>query len=134
MKKRRAFTLIECIIACFVVMCAFLCVASIIPVASHQAGADKNRLTALRVAQNVMSEVRSRPFGSSLGSLEGPVKIDGEVVEGHPVETEVFTVAHVTPTIPSGADYGTVAVTVTWLEGLKAPKSLTLTGGITREP
>ena len=152
-RRLRGFTIAEIILAMFIIVMGFLAVARILP-GGHKGGtADKNRLIALRIARNVIDLVRSAPFGDPTRSapygaltttLEGPVPLVGESLEGNKLGME-FAVEKVTVTIPPAGGvggpigYGTVSVTVTWHQSggqtnSAGNNSLTVTGGIFREP
>ncbi len=138
MRRRPGFTLIECVIATFIVMLAVITVVSALPMAYRGASADKQRLTALRVAQDVIAQVQARPFGADPSSLKGTVQPEGETVEGNALDSR-YTIDTVAVDIPAGSDHGTVTVTIRWDEGSgvgssRMSKALTLTGGVTREP
>jgi Tfp pilus assembly protein PilV len=138
----RGFSLIEVALACFVVLMGFVAVAQINPMGSRGTVMSKERLTAQRIARNVIDEVRSRPFGADPSALKGPVAMDGESVEGKAIGEE-YSVSNVSLDIPSGGTtpvgFGTVSVTVTWRQSVgtthgNGDNSLTMTGGLSREP
>jgi prepilin-type N-terminal cleavage/methylation domain-containing protein len=134
--KRRGFTIIEIIMAVAIILVGVIAVARINPLAYRSSTLTKDHLTALRIARNVIERVRARPFGADVTDLQGPVTVKGEAVEDNPV-SQVYQVATVQTAL--GATSGTVDVTVTWTEGTGTgsagtAKSLTLTGGLCREP
>lgn len=142
-RHSRGFNLIEVVMAMVIILCGFVVVAQVNPRNYQGAAVTKDRLIALRIARNVMEQVRCRPFGTA-GSLKIVVPRD-EMVEGsqqgleYTVKAPVVTVGVAPPnSTPTG--FGTVAVTVEWRDvaGSKTAdqgtKELTLTGGLTREP
>lgn len=137
--RQRGFTLIEIILSVLIVAVGFLAVARINPFSYRGAELSKDHLAALRVARNVIEQVRALPFGADPSSLKGDVTLSGEMVEGS-TSNQTFKVENIQTSIPSAtAGYGTVAVTVSWREGTATgsagvQKTLVLTGGLSREP
>ena len=145
--NRRGFNITEVIVALFILAIGFIAVARNAPVSQKGATVDKNRLTALRIARNIIDQVRSAPFGNPTNSapfglatstLEGPVTLVGDSIEGNPVGFE-FAVEKVFVDCKSSQNHGSVSVTVAWHQGVgqtnsAGNNSLTLTGGLTREP
>ena len=147
--KKSGFSLAEVIVTAFIILIGFLAVAKMLPGSHRQGTVSKDRLIALRLARNVIDKVRSMPFPAAgantpVPSLQGPVSLMGESLEGKDIGLE-FAVENVTTTVPAkGASltepgFGTVSVTITWHQGVgnanaAGNSSLTMTGGLTREP
>lgn len=139
MSARRGFTILECVLAAGLVLIGFLAIAKINPMSYRGATLSREHLTAIRIARNVIEQVRSRPFGSDVSDLKGPQEMKGELVEGNAF-TQPFKVESVNTTIAlPTSTCGTVSVTVSWREGTATgsagiDKKVTLTGGLSREP
>jgi Tfp pilus assembly protein PilV len=129
--------MLEVIIAALIVVIGIFAAAQISPTTYQGATISKDRLIGLRLARNVIDAVRSAPFGANPSHFEGPVAQVGESLEGRPIALE-FQIDKVTVSIPSGADCGTVNVTVSWRQNVNSTgpsrDSLILTGGVSREP
>lgn len=152
MTSKRAFTLAEVIVAAFIITMGFFALGRILPEGKRGGVVDKNRLIALRLARNTLDTVRSHRFldpnyVGPTSTLVGPVGVVGESVEGRVLSNE-FAIKSVTsqPAVaPAPAAGGTplsfanVTVTVEWHEGVARTNaagnnSLTIVGGVTREP
>ena len=144
--KKRAFTLIEVIVATFIVGMGFLAVVQLNPMGHRGGTVDKNRLIALRIARNVIDQARSMPFdtlAANVATLEGPKYLNGEQIEGKTVGLE-FAVEKVLvtttgPASPTPIGYGNITVTVVWHQGVgksnaAGNNTLTMTGGLMRVP
>lgn len=140
--RRRGFTLLECVIATFVVMAGFLAVVSVFSMGRRAAAADRNHALGLQVAANVLARIRAHPYGSPLApGVLGDVTVRDEV-EGVPVDV-TFAVS---ATFASGGCVGmsqqgtdVATVTVRWRDGTGAggagrTREVSLAGGVTDEP
>lgn len=138
---KRGFTIIELIVACFIIVMGILAVSRLMSLGHRGGTVSKDRMLAIRLARNVIDKVRSMPFGADPSSLRGPVPMLGESVEGKAVGLE-FNVDNVTVAVPSGSTpvgFGTITVTVSWHQGVgqtnsAGNNSLTMTGGLSRDP
>ena len=142
MRRQRGLTLIECIIATFLVAVGFLAVASVYPLAYRGAVLDATHVAALQVAGATLADVRGLPYGTPLpASVTAPLQVDG-ITDGVP--TPVTFVREVRfarggAIANPNALSDVAAVTVSWEEGTAAgsagrTKSVTVTGGVTRVP
>ena len=142
MRNARGFTIAEVIVAAFILTMGLFAVMKMAPTSQRGATVSKDRLIALRIARNTIDRVRSMPFEANVSSLVGPVNLFGESIEGRPVNLE-FAVKSVTKTIAPGnvtpSGFGNVTVVIEWHQGVGNANSagnstLTMTGGITRDP
>lgn len=139
---RRGFTIIECVIATFVLLSGFLAVMSVYPLSQRGATLSHNRTLALRVARNVLESVRAHPYGDPLASAVLADETYVEMVENAPSSvTFKKTIQYSTGGSigSSTSTYDVVTVTVQWREGTGVgsagqDKSVKVTGGIAREP
>lgn len=142
MRRKRGLTLIECIIATFVLAVGFLAVASVYPLAYRGAVLDATHVAALQVASGTLAEVRTLPYGAPVpATMIDPLPIDG-ISEGVRTTTTFTREVHFTrggTTADPGALSDVASVTVRWDEGTLAGggavhKSVTVTGGVCRVP
>ncbi|HEY3998417.1 MAG TPA: prepilin-type N-terminal cleavage/methylation domain-containing protein [Candidatus Xenobia bacterium] len=147
----RGFTLIECIVACAVIVLGFLAVASVFPASMRGAAADLNHTTAVRLAQNTLDAIRSHPFGTALPAnllytAANPF-LAPKVVEGGAGQATAFTTevafqngfADGSQPNPNDADFDVAVITVHWSEGTGSgahtlDKTFVMEGGISRVP
>lgn len=142
MRRSRGLTLIECIIATFILAVGFLAVASVYPLAYRGAVLDATHVAALQVASATLAEVRTLPYGTPVpASMTDPLPVDG-ISEGVRTTT-VFTREVHFARGGTGANPGALSdvasVTVRWDEGTWAGggavhKFLTISGGVCRVP
>lgn len=156
--RRRGFTLIECIIATFILAIGFMAVASTYPLSYRSAAVSTNHVLAMQVASGMLETVRDNPYGTTPSlqpvTLSMVVGASGSTGATVPVVTTSASPSATPSTVtfyPSvkfarggsvpnpNAMSDVCTVTVTWNEptGRGASllqKSVSVTGGITREP
>ena len=142
-RRVRGFTIIECVLATFVLLSGFLAVMSVYPLSQRSASLSHNRTIALRVARNVLEAIRAHPYGDALASDVLADETYSEMVESAPTSvTFKKSVQYSTGGCvgSSSSTYDVVTVTVQWREGTGVgsagqDKSVKVTGGVEpREP
>lgn len=150
---RRGFTVLECVIATFILLAGFLAVMSVYPLSQRASTTSQNHTQAIRVARNVLEVIRAHPYGEPLSSdvladetYQGLIETDpGDASGKHAITTVTFRKS---VTYANGSCVGAVAgsttydvatVTVRWREGTAGgsagvDKSVKVTGGILRAP
>ena len=130
---RRAFSIIEVILAAFVLLTGFIAIAAVFPTSYRESSLNQNRVQAVQLARNVLDGIRARYSRSIPQQLLVPapqnfvdppppqnaVVKQTVVVEGIPTTTEFYeTVTFASgrtsqvPTKPTD----TATVTITWFE------------------
>lgn len=141
--KRRGLTLIECILATFIVAVGFVAVASVYPLAFRGATLDANHVAAMQLASSTLSQIRALPYGATPapGGTLSPVTRQTSNEDSTTQVTFNRTVTFERGGAAASAQTaGDVArVTVTWIEGTGASgeatqKSVSVTGGVSRVP
>lgn len=140
--RRRGFSLIECVVATFVLAVGFVAVASIYPMAHRGASVNANHVAAMQIASGVLAHIRSAPYGSTVSETCLSPETLVMVIEGTPgavTFSKEVTFQRGGSTADTNAVADVASVTVTWTEGTKASsegirKSITVTGGVFREP
>lgn len=140
--RRRGFTLIECIIATFLLAVGFVAVASLYPMAYRGASVNANHVAGLEVASAVLSHIRSSAYGSPpagqyLGDETLQMVVENDVVNVTYKKSVKFARGGTHADVNANADVA--IVTVTWVEGTGPAsegitKSVVVTGGVCREP
>jgi prepilin-type N-terminal cleavage/methylation domain-containing protein len=139
---RRGFTLIECIVATFILAIGFVAVASLYPMAYRGATVSANHVAAMEIASGLLAHIRSSPYGNPVGSPFIDPESLTVVIEDAPTvvtfkKSITFARGGTHADLSANADVATV--TVTWTEGTGPAsegisKRVTLTGGVCREP
>ncbi|HEY4002703.1 MAG TPA: hypothetical protein VGO93_27765 [Candidatus Xenobia bacterium] len=141
---RRGFTIIECVIAAFVLICGFMAVASVFPQANRQAVMTRDHQAAVALARSVLDALAGNylepPSSIYHGALLQPYTVT-EMVEGVPVTT-TFTphLAFASGRLvnqPAQSSTDLASVTVTWVDATsktRTPKFVTMEGGVGVEP
>jgi len=140
--SRRGFSLIECIIATFVLAVGFVAVASMYPSAYRGATLNANHVAALEMAGEVLARVRATPYGSPLApDVLAPETLNMmiENVDAPITFTKTVTFARGGATANKLAVSDVATVTVTWTEGTAVgsagvQKQLVVVGGVSSEP
>lgn len=142
MRRSRGLTLIECIIATFLLAVGFVAVASVFPLAYRGAVLDANHVTALQCASEVLAGVRNTPYGSVPPARVTQPMTVSTIVEGVARKTDflpIVTFARGGQSAQIQAACDVAIVTVRWTEGTggstpAVDKSVEVRGGVFRAP
>lgn len=139
---KKGMTLIECIIAVFLIAVAFTALAAVYPAVYRKSTQQENRFVAIAVAEGIIESVRALPYGSPIPVTLMKDQTFTRVIEGER-KSAVFHIKSIS-FLPSAGDApdpsslaSTVTVTVEWSEGTgassgEATRSITLNGSLTR--
>ncbi len=144
MRLKPGFTLLECIIAVFLIGAVLLALVSVLPRVHRQAAQGKNRFLAAATAANILEEIRSLPYGRPVPDAVRRDRKFEQVVEG--VRTEVvfrlrgleFSPSNLQGNGPDPRSVSSrISLTLEWEEGTGASSEnkrqiLSLSGAVTR--
>lgn len=141
-RLRGGFSLIECIIATFVLAVGFVAVASMYPTAYRGATLNANHVAALEIANGVLNRIRSTPYGTTLApDILAPESLNTmiENVDAPVTFTKTVKFARGGATAYKFAVSDVATVTVSWNEGTGPgsagrAKSISVVGGVSCEP
>ena len=144
--SRRAFTIMETILAMVIILLGFLAVARVLPNSHRATMMTKNHVTAMRIARNILDTVRSLPYGANVDSLKTPA---GDIILQEQIEDATTSITFKPDiTFVSGGNAAKldqaadeVIVTIRWRElatggtdAADTDKFISLRGGVTLVP
>jgi Tfp pilus assembly protein PilV len=134
-RYRQAFSLIEAIVAVFVIVFGFLVILSIYSTSSRHATQSRNHITACILADNLLAEFRDHPYGAPAPAQWTAPKTFTNVIESEFLTgsggaiTKVNRIAKTTFTTTitysngsfvgtsTSGNYDDVSFTISWSEG-----------------
>lgn len=125
-KNQKGFNLIECVIALLLVMVAGLAITSVFFFSSRNSSSARKRLGALRLAQQRIEEIRTKPFNNLTSGTTNENNVVFEE-QTYSVTLNITDSDLVTTTDAPGPEIKLVTYTVTPLNNSNIGESITLT-------
>ncbi|MBM3461305.1 MAG: hypothetical protein FJX76_04310 [Armatimonadetes bacterium] len=132
MRQARGFTILECVMATFLLTLGFFALAATYPTSNRRAHLSRNHTRAVRLAQDALAQARATQFGNPVVIADQSfIDTIGGIKIFRVFNTRVkFSGGTAAADVSRSGDLATV--TVTWSEG--DTKSVSITGGVARDP